>query len=194
MYRSAVIAVSLLVPVVIVTDLLFRLRHRNREPKQAVAQGPSRLLRWLRVAVNIAGLLSLEAIALTGGFSALLNKDHKMTGDRLIWHVACAPAFALAAVAVTLFWAHRNRLESADWSRMTPDSWAVPLRKFFFWSAAVLAVPTMVSILLAMLPLAGTDDQETLFLVHRCCAPLLAACGTLFAYFALVTWRERSAD
>jgi hypothetical protein len=52
----------------------------------------------------------------------------------------------------------------------------------------------MLSILLAMLPLAGTDGQQTLFLIHKSVAPLLAAAGLLFAYFALIVWRERSVD
>jgi len=192
MYRTAVAAVLLTALVIIAADLVFRLRRRSEVPRGTVAAAPSPALRWLRIAVNIVGLVSFAFIAITG-FSALLD-EHGMTGDRLIWHVAFAPAFAIAAVATTLFWAHRNRFASADWSSLRPGTWALPLRKFFFWAAAVLAVPTLVSILLAMLPLAGTDDQQTLFLIHRCSAALLAGAGLLFAYFAVVAWRERSLD
>jgi hypothetical protein len=45
-----------------------------------------------------------------------------------------------------------------------------------------------------MFPIFGTDDQQELFRIHRYCAPLLASAGLLFAYFALVTWRQRSSD
>jgi hypothetical protein len=109
--------------------------------------------------------------------------------------MSAAPAFALGAVAITLFWAHRNRFAAADWSRLTSaGTWAVPLRKLFFWLGVALTVPTMVSIVAAMFPLFGADGQQDLFRIHRCCAPLLAAAGLLFAYFAAVTWRERSSD
>jgi hypothetical protein len=194
MYRTAVVAVFLAALAVMAADLVvIRIPRRRKRPggDPRAGSGP---LGWLRVLVNTVGLASLAAAAATG-FSALLTKDNEMTGDRLIWHVGSAPAFALAAVAITLFWAHRNRFAAADWSRLAcADTWAVPLRKFFFWVAVALSVPTMVSILAAMFPLFGADGQQNLFRIHRCCAPLLAAAGLLFAYFALVTWRERSLD
>jgi hypothetical protein len=110
-------------------------------------------------------------------------------------HVGSAPAFALATLFLALFWAHRNRFAPADCSRLrSAGTWAIPLRKLFFWMTAGLAVPTMLAILAAMLPFAGPSDQQVLFLIHRCCAPLLAACALLFAYFALVAWREGDAD
>jgi hypothetical protein len=192
MYRTAVVTVFLSALAIIAADLALRLARGRQRPQSGAAPASLGLFRWLRIAVNAIGFLSFAFIATTG-FSALLDPNG-MTGDRLIWHVGFAPPFALAAVAVALFWAHRNRFDSADWSRLKPESWALPLRKFFFWLAAVLAVPAMVSILLAMLPLAGTGDQQTLLLIHRCSAPLLAAAGLLFAYFALAAWRERRLD
>jgi hypothetical protein len=90
-----------------------------------------------------------------------------------------------------MFWAHRNQIFVGDWGR----GWAgLPLRKLFFWISVVLAVPTLVSILAAMFPLTDTEGQQNLIRIHRYCGPLLAAAGLLFAYFALVTWRERSQD
>jgi hypothetical protein len=194
MYRTAVMIVLFVTLGIIAADLGIRLLLRPKGQADAEAPAGSGLFRWLRVVVNTVGLLSLAAVAATG-FSALLEKNNEMSGDRLMLHVGSAPAFALAAVGIALFWAHRNRFTSADWSRLTAaGTWAVPLRKLFFWAAVALAVPTLVSILAAMFPLFGTDDQQELFFIHRCCAPLLAAAGLLFAYFALVTWRERSVD
>jgi hypothetical protein len=193
MYRTAVVVVFLSALMVIVMDLVLRIAMRQTPPEASDAPAGSGLLRWLRVAVNVLGLASLAVVAFTG-FSALLTKDG-MTGDRLIWHVGSAPAFALAAVVLTLFWAHRNRFSSADFGRLTSaGTWATPLRKLFFWIAVAVAVPTLLSILAAMFPLFGTADQQELFRIHRYCAPLLGAAGLLFAYFAVVTWRERSQD
>jgi hypothetical protein len=149
--------------------------------------GESRFFRWSRIVVNIAGLVSFAAIAVTG-FYSLLVKRPPMTGYRLMAHVAAAPVFLVAAVAVALFWAHRNRFAKAS-----ADTFIVLLRKLFFWAAAALLAPTVVSILLAMYPLAGPDDQRDLFLVHRWCAMAFAAAALLFGFFALLAWRKRSA-
>jgi hypothetical protein len=191
MYRTAVMAVFLATLGIIAADLfVFRIPRHWKGQADAEPPAGSGLFRWLRVVVNTVGFLSLAT-----GFSALLVKGNEMSGDRLMLHVGAAPAFALGAAGITLFWAHRNRFAAADWNRLTAaGTWAVPLRKFFFWLAVALTVPTIVSIVAAMFPLFGTDDQQEMFFLHRCCAPLLAAAGLLFAYFALVTWRERSLD
>jgi hypothetical protein len=191
-YSTAVTAVFLATLGIVVADVVLRLALRHRLPTGAYRQsGP---FRWLRVAVNAIGLVALLLVTSTA-LSALLTNENGLTGDRLIWHVGTASAFALAAVAVALFWAHRNRFSEDDWRRLTsPGGWAVPLRKFFFWISVALAVPTFVSILAAMYPLTDTAGQQNLIRIHRYCGPLLAAAGFLFAYFAFVTWREWSRD
>jgi hypothetical protein len=130
--------------------------------------------------VNVAGVASFAAIAATGIYS-LLVKSAPMTGYRLMVHVAAAPAFLVAAVAVAVFWAHANRF-----SATASDTFVELLRKFFFWAAATLLVPTVVSILLAMYPLAGPDVQQDLFLVHRRCAVAFVLAASLFGLFALL--------
>jgi hypothetical protein len=150
-------------------------------------QPTSRFFRWSRVAVNVAGVISFAAIAVTGFYSYFL-KGAAMTGYRLMVHVAAAPVFMVAAVAVALFWAHRNRFTAAS-----GDTLIVLLRKLSFWTAAALLAPTVVSILLAMYPLAGPDDQQDLFQVHRWCAMGFAGAASLFGLFALLAWRKRSA-
>jgi hypothetical protein len=153
-------------------------------------EGPpptSRFFRWSRVAVNVAGLVSFAAIAVTSFYSYFM-KGAAMTGYRLMVHVAAGPVFMVAAVAVAVFWAHRNRFTAAF-----ADTLIVLLRKLFFWTAAALLVPTVVSILLAMYPLAGPDDQRDLFLVHRRCAMGFTTAAALFGLFALLAWRKRNA-
>jgi FtsH-binding integral membrane protein len=195
MYRTAVLWVFLAVVAIVAVDLVLRLVLRRQAPDVGERPAGSGLFGWLRVAVNVLGFAALILAASTSLSALLTTTEGQLTGDRLIWHVGSAPAFALAAVAIALFWAHRNRFSAADWSRLTsPGDWAIPLRKLFFWIAVALAIPTLVSILAAMFPLFGTDDQQTLVEIHRYCALPLAAAGLLFAYFALVTWRERSQD
>ena len=193
-YPTAVALVFLAALAIIVVDVVLRLVLRPSKKDRAEPAQGSALVGWLRVAVNLAGLVALFLSAWTS-LSVLLAGEKTLTGDQLIWHVGTAPAFALAAVAIALFWAHRNRFSSEDWDRLvSPGGWATPLRKLFFWIAVALAIPTLVSILAAMFPLTDTEGQQDLIRIHRYCGPLLAAAGFLFAYFALVTWRERSQD
>jgi hypothetical protein len=135
---------------------------------------------WLRVAVNAAGLVTLVLVS----YTAFFHDGDSLTGDQLMRHVMFAPAFALAAVAVALFWAHSSRF--AEWGGLLPL-----LRNVFFWIAVALAIPTFVSILAAMFPLAGTEGQRELTGIHELCGKLLAGAGFLFAGCALANWWMR---
>jgi len=188
-YSSAVTTVLVVTLGIMVADLIARTILRRERPVRSGSPSGSALLRWLRVAINVAGVVALFLVASTA-LSALLTNEDGLTGDRLIWHVGMAPPFAVAAVLVAVFWAHRNRFSSKDWR----SGWALPLRKIFFWIAMVLALPTLVSILAAMYPITDTEGQRDLIRLHRICGPMLASAGFLFAYFALVSWRERSQD
>ena len=186
--------IYLIPAIVIALDLIVRVilsASTSRSPQPAPqSRDREGAVSYLRILVNAAAFLALIAAAATS-----LNWQPALTGDRLMWHVTAAPAFALSGIVLVLFWAHRNRFAQADGVRLTsPASWAVPLRKFFFWLAVVLAIPALLAILAAMFPLVGTDDQKELIELHRYCAQLTASAGLLFAYFALVTWRDRSAD
>lgn len=186
-YPTEVTTVLVVVLAMVVLDLVARTILRRERPKQKEFPPAAPFFRWLRVAVNVAGVVTLFLVSWTA-MSALMANENRLTGDRLISHVTMAPAFAVAAVVVALFWAHRNGFAADDFQ----SGWALPLRKVFFWLAVALAVPTFVSIIGAMYPITDTEGQETLIRVHRYCGPLLAGAGLLFAYFALVSWRERS--
>ena len=188
-YPTEVTTVLIVALAVIVLDLVARTILKRERPKRKEFPPSAPFFRWLRVVVNVAGVAALFAVSWTA-MSALMANENRLTGDRLISHVTMAPVFATAAVLVALFWAHRNRLAADDWV----NGWALPLRKLFFWLAVALAIPTFVSIVAAMYPITDTDGQETLIRIHRYCGPLLAGAGVLFAYFALVSWRERSRD
>jgi hypothetical protein len=135
----------------------------------------------LWMAVNGVGLATFLLVV----YTAYFHKEDPLSGDALLWHVTVAPAFALAAIAVTFFWAHRSALAGG---------WMVVLRDVFFWSAVALAIPTFGSILAAMFPLAGTEGQQELIAIHRLCGQLLSGAGLLFAGFALFLWWRRRAE
>jgi hypothetical protein len=152
------------------------------------------------VLINLAGLVSFFAVA-ASGFYPLLSDGSPIAGYRLMQHMASAAAFAAGSVLVTFFWAHRNRFTAADLYRFRRpkkpielaeiSSYAVVLRKIFFWTAVALSVPAALSITIAMFALVGPTRQEDLFLIHRYCAIPLAAAGLLFIYFSFVAWVEK---
>jgi hypothetical protein len=191
-YSSAFTTVLVVTLLIIAVDLVLRLAFRRSASIPTGARGG--LVRWLRIAVNVAGLAALAAAMVTG-LSPALEGNGQMTGDALITHVTTAPPFAVMAVVVALFWAHRNRFSPGDGGRVVSVGYhAAPLRKFFFWIAVAFAVPTLLSILGAMFPLFDSDAQANLVRIHRACGLLLAGSGVLFAYFALMAWREGSKD
>jgi len=191
-YASAVTAVSLVVLAIVAVDIVVRVVFRGT--KATFPGKQAGLARLLRVAVNVAGFVAFAAAAVTG-FSPALSGNGQMSGDALITHVTMAPPFAILAVIVGLLWAHRNRFSAGDWGRLASGGYhSAPLRKFFFWMAVALAIPTLVSILAAMFPLFDTEGQQNLIRIHRYCGLYLAGSAVLFAYFALMAWREGSKD
>lgn len=191
-YSSAATTVFLVALAIVAVDLVLRLAFRRAGAARGAGQ--SSAVRWLRIAVNVAGFAALAAAAITG-LSPALEGNGQITGDALIQHVTMAPPFAVMAVVVALFWAHRNRCSQRDGAQLASlGHHAAPLRKLFFWIAVVLTVPTLLSVLAAMFPLFGTEEQADLIRLHRYCGLLLAGSGLLFAYFALMAWREGSKD
>ena len=138
------------------------------------------------MAANTIGLASFAAAA-ASGLAGAFRPEGRLSGYGLLLHVAAAAGFGLAAIVIALFWCERNRFIGPEWR----TSRHAALRKLFFWIALVLVFPTLVSILAAMFPLPTPAEQQWLFVVHRCCALALAASGSLFAWFALMTWRDR---
>jgi hypothetical protein len=156
--------------------------------------------RWRRLPIGFFGVAA-AAVSIWSGFPALLSGE-RLTGYSLVLHVGVAPVFAVAAVLVALFWAHRNSFGPADWKRVRrpfrrqPADAATPrlvvLRKVFFWLAVVAVIPTVISATLALFPLLASVYQETLFLVHRYSVTALVAAIVPLTLLALVTWVRRS--
>jgi hypothetical protein len=176
------VTLVVVVAAIVLVDIVLRMILRRERPARKPAAG-SIAFRGVRIAVNVLAAVALFLAA----YTALHHDGPALTGDSLIWHVTMAPAFAVMALVVTLFWAHRNH-------DVGSHGWALPLRKLFLWLAVALAIVTMVSILVAMFPLTDTEGQQTLIRIHRYCGPLLAAAGFLFGYFALMTWWEGCRD
>jgi len=134
--------------------------------------------------VNVLGAIAFLLIAATG-LGSYWSGDGVMAGDRLLTHVAMAPLFLIGAVMIAIYWADRSRFAAAD-------NWLLRLRKISFWAAVVLVAPAVLSILLAMFPIAQPAQQKQLFDLHRTTAMAFSIAAMLFALLALICWmRER---
>jgi hypothetical protein len=158
--------------------------------------------KFKRIFINLIGLISCAAIV-TSGFDSLLS-GQKLTGKWLIIHAAAAPVFAVCAALIMLFWAHRNRLLHTDWNRLrrpigsaepgVSNGYLVVFRKLFFWAAAAAAIPSVVSVTLALFPVLASIWQEDLILIHRFSVIPLAVSSLFFACFAFAAWISKSAE
>jgi hypothetical protein len=184
----------------IVLLLLFALTYFIRGIERLSAATVGKKLK--RICINLIGLISCAAVV-TSGFDSLLS-GQKLSGYWLVIHAAAAPVFAVSAVLVMLFWAHRNRLLQTDWNRLCrpigsakpgiSNGYFVVLRKFFFWIAALTAIPAVASVTFTLFPVMASVRQEDLILIHRFSVIPLAVSSLLFACFAFASWISKSTE
>ena len=120
----------------------------------------------------------------------------------LVIHVTIAPVFGIALSALALLWAHRLRFDEADWRilegvgrRKSPgkDALVRIALKVGFWSALLLSLPLMLTVILGLFPLYGTDGEALLIRLHGYSALLLmiTALGELYL---ITAYNEHSTE
>jgi|GEM_PF-2773445 len=114
---------------------------------------------------------SFTALALSG-FTVRL-RDEALTGYLLLLHVCCGAVLAATFTLALLVMAARFGFEAEAKTR-TAYSW---LHRLGFWWFAAILIGVIATPLVAMLPLAGTHDQELLVALHR----LLALAAVVLA-------------
>ena len=139
------------------------------------------LMGALRKLVFLLALLCFVVLAITGFYRPLLLDEH-ISGYLMMIHATFAPIFAICLAVLAVMWARNCRLCSCDWpwlqglirratlvktecSEETCSGGVLP--KITFWLIMFLALPLILSIVLSMLPLAGTHWQELLMDLHR---------------------------
>lgn len=144
-------------------DVAAGLSTGRRSPAETRATlGGVGLTRWEHIAhaVAVAGVLVQAATAFG---SKLLGSE--LDGWVLMAHMAGAGLFILGLTETALLWAARCRLGSA--------SGLTAVQKWMFWLALAAGFAVMLPMLLAMLPVFGTDGQEELVEFHGAAAIVL---------------------
>jgi len=161
-------------------------------------QGILGILDILKKLVCLLTLLCFVVLAVNGFYpSLILGKP--ISGYWLMLQVTAGGVFACCLAFLTLMWAHHYRFNENDWQRLqhllqqeTASKELPPERfrfgqKIAFWLIVLLALPVILSIVLSMFGLFGTDAQEFLLHLHRYSALLLVMAGVVFIYLALST-------
>jgi hypothetical protein len=132
-------------------------------------------------------------LALTGFMPILFAGSH-VTGILLIVHVTVAPLFALALTVLALLWAHRLRYDGGDWRVIQNVLSRRPLQrqplvrlvlKTGFWFVMFFSLPLMLTVILELFPLSGTEGEEFLIRLHGYSALLLLIAASTNIYLTI---------
>jgi len=180
MYR-----ILLLIIIIALTGWIIWLNKNNRIDKKSINNAyqsflsfikfkDDNLLQTLRVISYQLTLISFVLLAVTAFLPILILGGH-LSGFPLILHVTIAPVFCVALALSAVFWAHSQRLFSSDWPNLKSkiiqnicslgeeiSSW----QKIYFWIFLLVSIPAILSIVLGMYPIFGTEGQAALILIH----------------------------
>jgi hypothetical protein len=142
------------------SGVLIILFVRARKIAQEVSYRKLALFRKV-VYIGAAGALAVS------GFTGLSSEV--MSGWALWWHMAVAPMVIVGILMVGLLGAERASLR---WDATFPGN-------VMFWVTLALAVVAISAILLCMLPVFGSNDQTTLYTIHKYAALFVLCSFTL---------------
>jgi len=158
----------------------------------------------VRKTLYTIALAAFSALVITG-FVPPLMWGQSISGYWLMIHVTAGGILVACLAALAVIWADRCRFNPSDrpwakasaWARKAkqaplPDtaSLTVP-EKICFWLIIALALPVVLSIVLSMFPIFGTDMQKLLAQVHRYLALAFATVVIIHIYILIFTRTEQ---
>ena len=169
------------------------LRRELSDSRRVKREGEAGGLGYVRRIVTITTGVLVLVLAVTGFLPVLFFGGH-LSGSLLVIHVTAAPVFALALSALALLWAHRLRFDGTDWRTVEGAArWQFPPRdalvrfavKAGFWTLLLLSLPLMLTVILGLFPLFGTDGEALLIRLHGYSALLLMTAALLEVYLII---------
>lgn len=155
----------------------------------------------LKRLVYLLALLCFVVLVISGFYPVLVHGEH-LSGYLLMVHATFAPVFAGCLAVLALMWTDRCRFDKSDWPFQQELPQQEPTdkqtgtkhqlgQKICFWLIIILALPVILSIVLGMFPLFGTQGQEFLLDLHRYSALLLAVVAVVHTYLIIRTQMEK---
>ena len=156
------------------------------------------LIGRLRKLVYLLALLAFVVLVLNGFYpSLILGKS--ISGYWIMLQTTAGGVFTVCIAILAVLWAHNCRFDKNYWPWLTrllqhqpADTTAAPQKyelcqKICFWLIIFLALPLILSIVLSMFPLFGTDGQKCLLQLHRYSALSLALIAIIHTYLLIRT-------
>ena len=154
----------------------------------------------LKKLVYLLAVLCFFVLAITGFWPVLVQGEH-ISGYFMMIHATFAPIFALCLAILAITWAGSYRFSFADcpWlsgllRRVTrlrvpaderPWRCSVVVYKLAFWLILFLALPLILSIVVSMFHLLGTDWQHFTLSLHRWTSLIFAIAVIVHTYLAI---------
>jgi len=162
-------------------------KDKTNDEQSPPASEKSRFIKIVSILLYLA-LFVVFGLLLITGFVPRLIFGHAPTGYMLMIHAGLAPVFACLMAAAALLWAHRN---SFTGSEVAPpfNIKQIALKKCF-WAMLIVSLPLMLSIVLGMFPLFGTEGQHCLIYLHRVCAAVFVLLAILHTLLLIVKKRK----
>lgn len=159
--------------------------------------------------IFLLGLLCFVVLVVTGFYPPVVLGS-RLSGYLRMVHVTAGGVFAVCVAILAVAWAHQHRFDRSDWQpaggglriirpsaanegpgSLGPGPERPDLgRKICFWLIILLALPVILSIVLSMFRLFGTDIQEFLFHLHRYSSLLLALVGIVYIYLTTLAHKR----
>ncbi len=133
---------------------------------------PSKI-NWLKKFFYLATIFFFILMMLSAFINVIFIGDD-LTGLLLLIHVTIAPLFSIFLAVTIILYAHSNSFNKND---ISLDQKSLKINrsklnsngylKLIFWLIVFFSLPTMISIILSMFPIFGTEGQEFLLNIHR---------------------------
>lgn len=143
--------------------------------------GHSRFPRLEKLAVGVF-VLSFLLLTIVGVLTTWVL-GIPLEGYWLLTHVSFGGIFTVALAALVILWAHACRLDGQDTGK-----------KACFWLMTVAGLGLILSAVLSMFPLLGTEGQEWMVSAHGVCAYLAMAAFLGYAILLLYDGRKPRAE
>lgn len=160
----------------------------------------SSLLGALKKLCYLVAMVCFVVLAITGFYPVLVKGEH-ISGYLMMIHATFAPVFALCLAILAITWAGGHRFVASDcpWLmrllrrctrlRIPADDrpWRCSLvvYKLAFWLILFLALPLILSIVVSMFHLLGTDWQHLTLALHRWTSLVFAIVVIIHTYLAI---------
>ncbi|MBN2455795.1 MAG: cytochrome b/b6 domain-containing protein [Sedimentisphaerales bacterium] len=157
-----------------------------------IEQGASAIEK-LRKLLYLLALLCFVVLAVTG-FVPVLIYGRSIWGYWLMVHATAAGVFALCAAALVVMWAENCRLsrllQYKPKCESSGEHYELSL-KLCFWIIVILLPALILSSILAMFLIFGTDGQELLLQLHRYCAVSMVSVVIIHTYLLVLSCAGR---